>query len=175
MVAVLLTIVAPISSTGLYIIWLAWGVLLLRTVWKTVVWSVDYLVVTSGRMFIVEGLVNRRLSAILLSAVTDVNLRRSLLGRLLGYGELVVEHDLTDQTLSVVGFITYPDQVYLALWLGPDPRDLIDEVTRIREVVAPVSPFKIVRLLEGDIGRPGPGFTCSSSSGALQYGRRSTR
>ena len=126
LVAALLTSVAPISSTGLYIIWLAWGVLLLWMVLKMYEWSVNYLVVTSGRMFIVTGLVNRKLSAMLLSDVTDLNLRRSLLGRLFGYGELVVEHDLPDQSLSVVRFVTYPDQVYLALWSGPDPRDLIE-------------------------------------------------
>jgi Bacterial PH domain len=175
LVAVLLTIVAPISTTGLYIIWLAWGVLLLRTVWKTVVWSANYLVVTSGRMFIVQGLVNRRLSAMLLSAVTDVNLRRSLLGRLLGYGELVVEHGLADQTLSVVSFITYPDQVYLALWSGLDPRDLIKAVECIREVVAPVSPFKIVRLLEGTSGDQVPDSPAVARALLLPYGRRSTR
>jgi len=160
LLAVLLTIVAPINSTGLYIIWLAWGVLLLRLVWKTADWSVNYLVVTSGRMLLVTGLVNRKLSTVLLSDVTDLNLRRSLLGHLFGYGFLFVEHDLPDQSLSVVSFVTYPDQVYLALWSGPGPRDLIEDVvSRIGRVVAPVSPFKIVRLLEqtsGDQGRDSP-------------------
>ena len=160
LVAVLLTSVAPISSTGLYIIWLAWGVLLLWMVLKTYEWFIKYLVVTSGRIFIVTGLVNRKLSAMLLSDVTDLNLRRSLLGRLFGYGELVMEHDLPDQSLRVVRFVSYPAEVYLALWLGPDPRDFIEElVSRICRVVAPVSPFKIVRLLEqtsGDRGRDSP-------------------
>lgn len=160
LVAVLLTIVAPISSTGLSIIWLAWGVVLLWMVSKMAVWSVNYLVVTSGRMFIVQGLTNRKLSTMLFSDVIDLNLRRSLLGHVFGYGSLVVEHDLPDQSLSVVTFVTYPDQVYRASWSGPDPRDLIEDVvSRIRRVVAPVSPFKIVRLLEqtsGNQGRDSP-------------------
>ena len=160
LVAVLLTIVAPISSTGLSIIWLAWGVVLLWMVSKMAVWSVNYLVVTSGRMFIVQGLTNRKLSTMLFSDVIDLNLRRPLLGHVFGYGSLVVEHDLPDQSLSVVTFVTYPDQVYRASWSGPDPRDLIEDVvSRIRRVVAPVSPFKIVRLLEqtsGNQGRDSP-------------------
>ncbi len=86
LVAVLLTIVAPISSTGLSIIWLAWGVVLLWMVSKMAVWSVNYLVVTSGRMFIVQGLMNRKLSTMLFSDVIDLNLRRSLLGHVFGYG-----------------------------------------------------------------------------------------
>ena len=163
--AVLLTSVAPMSGTGLYIIWLAWGVLLLWMVLKTYEWFVNYLVVTLGRIFVVTGLVNRKLSAVLLSDVTDLDLRRSLLGRMFGYGELVMEHGLPDQSLSVVRFIPYPAEVYLELLYielrsGPDPRDLIEElVSRICRVVAPVSPFKIVRLLEqtwGGRGRDSP-------------------
>jgi hypothetical protein len=67
---------------------------------------------------------------------------------------------LPDQTLSRLNFVPYPDQVYLALWLASDPRDLIkDLVLRIYKVVGPVSPFKVVRLLEqtsGDQGRDSP-------------------
>jgi hypothetical protein len=159
-VAVLLTIVAPVSSIGLFVIWLAWGVLLLRAVWKMAVWSVTYLVVTAGRLLLVQGPVNRKLSTILLSDVTDLNMRRSLLGRLLRYGSLIVEHDLPDQSVSVVSFVSYPDQVYLASWLAPDPSDLVkDLILRICRVVAPVSPFKVVRSLEqtsGDQVRDSP-------------------
>ena len=153
MVAVLLTIVAPVSTDGLFVIWLAWGVLLLRAVVRMAEWSVCYLVVTAGRLLLVTGLVNRKLSTMLLSDVTDLNMRRSLLGRLLGYGYLIVEHDVPDQSLEVVSFVPYPSEVYLASWLAPDPRDLIkDLVLRICRVVGPVSPFKVVRLLEQTSG-----------------------
>jgi hypothetical protein len=158
--AVLLTIIAPVSTTGLLIIWLAWGVLLLRVVWKMADWSVAYLAVTAGRLLLVTGLLNRKVSTMLLSDVTDLTMRRSLPGRLLGYGYLIVEHDLPEQSLSVVSFVPYPDQVYLASWLASDPRDLIkDLVLRICSVVDPVSPFKVIRLLEqtsGDQVRDSP-------------------
>ena len=124
------------------------------------VWSVNYLVVTAGRLLLVYGLVNRKVSTILLSDVTDLTMRRSLPGLLLGYGRLIAEHDLPDQPLGVVSFVAYPDQVYLASWLAPDPRDSIkDLVLRICGVVGPVSPFKVVRLLEqtsGDQVRDSP-------------------
>jgi hypothetical protein len=158
--AVLLTIVAPVNTSGLLVIWLAWGVLLLRAGWTMAVWSVNYLVVTAGRLLLVYGLVNRKVSTILLSDVTDLTMRRSLPGLLLGYGRLIAEHDLPDQPLGVVSFVAYPDQVYLASWLAPDPRDSIkDLVLRICGVVGPVSPFKVVRLLEqtsGDQVRDSP-------------------
>jgi hypothetical protein len=159
--AVLLTIVVPVSPSGLLVIWLAWGVLLLRAGWTMAVWSVNYLVVTAGRLLLVHGLVNRKVLTMLLSDVTDLTMRRSLPGLLFGYGDLIAEHDLPDQPLGVVSFVAYPDQVYLASWLALDPRDLIkDLVLRICGVVGPVSPFKVVRLLEqtsGDQVRDSPG------------------
>jgi hypothetical protein len=117
--------------------------------WKIANWSVDYLVVTPGRMLLVVGLVTRKLATMPLSAVTDLRLRRSARGRLFGYGDFVVESDLPDQSLAVVDRVPLSDEVYLATWLGPDPRDPIEGlVLRICQVVAPVSPFKTVRLLE---------------------------
>jgi hypothetical protein len=84
-----------------------------------------------------------------LSAVTDLRMRRSARGRLFGYGNFVAESDLPDQSVGVVDSVPFPNEVYLATWLGPDPRDPIEDlVSRICKVVAPVSPFKIVRLLE---------------------------
>ena len=140
---------ALLSGTGLGIVWLATGVLFLRMLWKIANWLVDYLVVTPGRMLLVVGLVTRKLATMPLSAVTDLRLRRTARGRLFGYGDFVVESDLPDQSLAVVDRVPWPDEVYLATWLGPDPRDPIENlVSRISKVVAPVSPFRIVRLLE---------------------------
>lgn len=158
--AVLLTIVARVGANELLVIWLAWGVLLLRAISRMAIWSVNYLVVTAGRLLLVQGLVYRTVSTILFSDVTDLTMRRPLLGLLFGYGYLAAEHDLPDQSHSAVSFVPYPSEVYLASWLGPDPRDLIkDLVLRICRVVGPVSPFKVVRLLEqtsGDQVRDSP-------------------
>jgi hypothetical protein len=63
---------ALLSSTELEIVWLAVGVLFLRMLWKIANWSVDYLVVTPGRMLLVVGLVTRKLATMPLSAVTDL-------------------------------------------------------------------------------------------------------
>ena len=141
-----------LSSTGLAIIWSAWGVLFLYAVWKVASWSVGYLVVTPGRILVLVGLATRKVSSMPLSAITDLRVRRSLRGYVFGYGALVVESDLTDQPLAVLDRVLdqvpFPEEVYLMTWLGPDPRGPIeDSVLRICKVVL-VSPFKIVRLLE---------------------------
>ena len=48
-----------------------------------------------------------------MSKVTDMSFRRSFGGRLLGYGELIVESAGQNQALDRVPYIPYPEQLYL--------------------------------------------------------------
>jgi len=99
------------NSTVILIIWLLWAILLLRAVW-----SFDqffgYFVVTSTRMLIATGPVNRKIRSISFSKVDGVDLRRSAVGFALGYGELIVKATDQDETLPKVRFVPYPKEVY---------------------------------------------------------------
>ncbi|WP_283139488.1 PH domain-containing protein [Rhizohabitans arisaemae] len=101
------------NNTALVIIWWAWLVLLIRFVWKVAEWSVDYFVVTSQRMLLTTGLITRKVAMMPLGKVTDMSFQRSVLGRMLGYGEFVMESAGQDQALRTVPFIPYPEQLYL--------------------------------------------------------------
>ena len=61
---------------------------LLARVWQ---WRVAKTVVTDRRLFQVSGIFTRKVSSIPLSRMTDLTYRRPFIGRLLGYGEIVVE------------------------------------------------------------------------------------
>ena len=58
----------------------------LRAVWR---WERSHLVVTTEKLFIVDGTLRRRSSAVRLRSVENLELEQSLPGRLLGYGTLV--------------------------------------------------------------------------------------
>jgi membrane protein YdbS with pleckstrin-like domain len=96
-----------------FIVWLAWVVLFLRMVWKTINWAVDFFVVTSQRMLLTSGVLTRKVAMMPLSKVTDMSFRRNFAGRLLGYGEFIVESAGQDQALRTVDHIPYPEQLYL--------------------------------------------------------------
>jgi uncharacterized membrane protein YdbT with pleckstrin-like domain len=96
-----------------WIIWGAWGVLLLRLVWKVCNWAVDYFVVTTERLLLTTGFLTRKVAMMPLTKVTDMSFKRSFPGRLLGYGEFIVESAGQDQALRNVEFIPYPEQLYL--------------------------------------------------------------
>jgi uncharacterized membrane protein YdbT with pleckstrin-like domain len=101
------------QGTVLLLVWLAWGLLLLRLVVKAFTWAVDYFVVTSHRMILTSGLVTRKVAMMPLGKVTDMTFQRSFLGRLLGYGTFILESAGQDQALSTVDHIPYPEQLYL--------------------------------------------------------------
>jgi membrane protein YdbS with pleckstrin-like domain len=105
--------VAHGNGAALDIIWLAWGFLLLRLIVRVANWSVDYFVVTSQRMLLVTGLVDRKVAMMPLVKVTDMSFQRSAAGRLFGYGEFILESAGQDQAFRKVPFVPYPEQLYL--------------------------------------------------------------
>ncbi|MEZ0492416.1 PH domain-containing protein [Kineococcus sp. TBRC 1896] len=94
---------------------LAWLVLLGRAVWKWLQWRGDWFIATDKRLLLTYGVVKRQVAMMPLSKVTDMSYRRSLPGRFLGYGELVMESAGQDQALSDVDRLPMPDQVYVRI------------------------------------------------------------
>ena len=50
-----------------------------------------------------------------LAKVTDMSFQRSAMGRLLGYGEFIVESAGQNQALRNVDRLPYPEQLYLEI------------------------------------------------------------
>jgi membrane protein YdbS with pleckstrin-like domain len=108
-----LSAVASGNGSAMLVIWICWAILVLWAVVKALDWYVHYFVVTSQRLMLVQGLILRKVNMMPLAKVTDMSFQRSQLGRLLGYGEFIVESAGQDQALSHVRFIPYPEQLYL--------------------------------------------------------------
>jgi membrane protein YdbS with pleckstrin-like domain len=97
------------------VIWLAWAVLLVRLVWKAINWAVDYFVVTSERILLTSGVFTRSVAMMPLSKVTDMSFHRSFAGRMLGFGDFVVESAGQDAVLRRIDHVPYPEQLYLVI------------------------------------------------------------
>jgi len=113
------------------IMWIAWGLMFLWLGWKAVNWSVDYFVVTSERLLLATGFLTRKVNMMPLTKVTDMSFQRTFPGRLLGYGEFIVESAGQDQALRRVRFIPYPEQLYLLIcgMLFPSSADDEDDAS----------------------------------------------
>jgi uncharacterized membrane protein YdbT with pleckstrin-like domain len=97
------------------LLWIGWGVLLIRLLWKAGNWFVDYFVVTSARIMLTSGVFTRTVNMMPLDKVVDMSFQRSFGGRLLGYGEFIVESAGKDQALRHIDHIPYPEQLYLLI------------------------------------------------------------
>jgi len=105
--------VADGNGTAILVIWILWGILFLRLVVKVFEWAATYFVVTSQRFLLATGIVNRKVNMMPLAKVTDMSFQRSAMGRILGYGEFILESAGQDQALNRVDYLPYPEQLYL--------------------------------------------------------------
>jgi membrane protein YdbS with pleckstrin-like domain len=97
------------------LLFLAWLLLLGRAYWRYLQWRGEWFVATDKRLLLAYGVFKRRVAMMPLSKVTDMSYNRSVLGRLLGYGELVMESAHQDRALSDVNRLPMPDQVYVRI------------------------------------------------------------
>jgi uncharacterized membrane protein YdbT with pleckstrin-like domain len=101
------------NSVAVLVIWIIWGLVFLRLVVKVFEWGETYFVVTSQRFLLATGIVTRKVNMMPLAKVTDMSFQRSAMGRLLGYGEFILESAGQDQALNKVDHLPYPEQLYL--------------------------------------------------------------
>jgi uncharacterized membrane protein YdbT with pleckstrin-like domain len=85
-IAVLLVPFAPAAVVGALLI-AAGAAFTLRAVWQ---WERTHLVVTTEKIYLLNGTLRRRTKAVRLKAVEAVEVDQSLVGQLLGYGTVVV-------------------------------------------------------------------------------------
>ena len=109
----LTTVFAKNNGIALLVIWILWGILFLNLAVKVWEWAVTYFVVTSQRFVLATGVVTRKVNMMPLAKVTDMSFQRSALGRVLGYGEFILESAGQDQALTNVDYLPYPEQLYL--------------------------------------------------------------
>lgn len=102
------------SAVALSTTWAVCLVLLLYFLIRVTAWSVTYLVVTTSRIFVLTGLLVRKMAVMPLRQITDMNIQRSRPGRILGYGTLIFEL-AEEQELRKFNYVPYPEQLFLDL------------------------------------------------------------
>ncbi|MBO3084878.1 PH domain-containing protein [Cellulomonas fengjieae] len=93
-------------------LWWLWFVLLARLVWRVLDWRNEWFVATDKRMLMMYGLVTHKVSMMPLVKVTDMRFSRSIAGRILGYGEFLLESAGQDQALGRIAWVADPDATY---------------------------------------------------------------
>jgi membrane protein YdbS with pleckstrin-like domain len=103
------------NGTAITVVWLLWLALIGRLAFKVFEWSDEFFAVTGVRVMLIHGLVVRRVDMMPLKKITDLTVDRSIMGRMLGYGTIVLESAGQDQALSKVEYCPEPEAVYLEI------------------------------------------------------------
>ena len=97
---------------------LAWYLALvavLRFTVLTILWWIERIVITDKRVMLAEGIITHNVGMMPLSKVTDLTFRRTLGGRMFGYGTIVVESAGQIQALNEIDYLPRPEEIYEAL------------------------------------------------------------
>ncbi len=78
-------------------------------------WWVERFVITDKRVMLAKGIITHNLGMMPLGKVTDLTFRRTLLGRSLGYGTMIIESAGQIQALNRIEFIPRPEEIYEAI------------------------------------------------------------
>jgi hypothetical protein len=107
----LLTIISIYSgsSPGLWfwqsLLWYACLILIVRFAWYAAVWWYDVVVVTDRRFMRDNGVFTDDIAMMPMGKVTDLIFRRTVWGRMLGYGQIHVESAGQIQGLTLLRFV----------------------------------------------------------------------
>lgn len=107
------------------IIWLLWLVALGYFLVHLYMWTDEKLIITDRRIMYMHGILTHHLIMSPLSKVTDLNLERPWMGKLLGYGTIDLQTSGQFEELRVVHFVPHPESVFMEIssLLFPDHSD----------------------------------------------------
>jgi uncharacterized membrane protein YdbT with pleckstrin-like domain len=104
-----------VSSGATRLVWLGALASMAWLGWRLLDWNVNVLIVTNRRLMVISGVTTRRVAMQPLRRVHDLTYNRSPVGRLLGYGEFLIESAGESQGLRRITYVPDPDDVYLQI------------------------------------------------------------
>lgn len=110
--AVMISYLLPPENSFIQnLLWYAAMVILLRFAYIIVDWWVERLIITDKRFMITSGVFTTKVAMMPITKVTDLTFERSMTGRMLGYGTIVVESAGQIQALNKIEYLPKPEQI----------------------------------------------------------------
>ncbi|HQV91457.1 MAG TPA: PH domain-containing protein [Phycicoccus sp.] len=116
----------PAGAAASQAFWALWLISLLWVAWTVLNWRRDWFVATDKRFLMFYGFITRKVAMMPLAKVTDLTFNRSIMGRLLGYGDFTLESAGQHQALGQIDYIPDADEHYreiCAVLFGEDEDD----------------------------------------------------
>jgi uncharacterized membrane protein YdbT with pleckstrin-like domain len=97
------------------VLWYLALFVVLHFAYVVLAWWVERIVVTDKRILMTTGVFTTRVLMMPISKVTDLTYKRTVTGRMLGYGTMIVESAGQIQALNEIEYLPRPEQVYDAI------------------------------------------------------------
>jgi hypothetical protein len=108
------------------VVWTVSGLVAADCARRVAAWPLGYFVVTNKRLLVIGGVLTRTVTAIPLDKVESLEFRRTIPGRVLGYGSLAPRSGSGRRMLPRVR-LPYPEQLFLELSSLIQPYSASDE------------------------------------------------
>jgi hypothetical protein len=95
--------------------WYAGLVAVLRLTILVALWWVERIVITDKRVMLSKGILTHNIGMMPLGKVTDLTFERTMTGRMMGYGTMIIESAGQIQALNRIDFMPQPEEIYEAL------------------------------------------------------------
>jgi hypothetical protein len=97
------------------VLWYVALAVVLRYAYVVISWWVEQIVVTDKRILMTTGVFTTKVLMMPIGKVTDLTYERTLNGRMLGYGTMIVESAGQIQALNRIEYLPKPEQVFDAI------------------------------------------------------------
>jgi uncharacterized membrane protein YdbT with pleckstrin-like domain len=97
------------------LLWYVALFVVLRYAYEVLSWWVERIVVTDQRVLMTTGVFTTKVLMMPISKVTDLTFKRTVAGRMLGYGTLIVESAGQVQALNYIDYLPSAERVFDAI------------------------------------------------------------
>lgn len=95
--------------------WYAGLVAVLRLTLFVALWWVERIVITDKRVMLSRGIITHNIGMMPLGKVTDLTFERTMTGRIIGFGTMIIESAGQIQALNRIDYMPQPEEIYEAL------------------------------------------------------------
>lgn len=95
--------------------WYGGLVAVLRLTIIVALWWVERIVITDKRVMLSKGIITHNIGMMPLGKVTDLTFERTMTGRIMGYGTMIIESAGQIQALNRIDYMPRPEEIYEAL------------------------------------------------------------
>jgi membrane protein YdbS with pleckstrin-like domain len=114
-------------GTAVTVTVLVWLLILGFVGWKILDWYMDRFILTNKRIMLIQGVITRSVAMMPLGRVTDMKYAQTPMGRMLNYGEFIIESAGQDQALRNVPHLPNPNELYLQMCEEMYEPEAVDE------------------------------------------------